>query len=333
MGKVFRGERPQAGRFREFYQCDIDVVDNGQLDLQFDAEISSIIYTIFQKLGFKNFTIRINNRKIFDGLFAELGITKKSSNIMQAIDKLEKVGNEAVKNELKKLLLSPEVVERIFNFIGLKGSSDNVIAGLQSLGIDNIQFKNGVKELVKVVSLIKQFGVPESNFTVDLTIARGLDYYTGTVYETFLDDYPEIGSVCSGGRYDNLISHYTSRKISGVGISIGLTRLFNQLYKKGILQTSEPTLTKVLVLPMTEDVKYSLEIATKLRKNGISTEISFVQGKMKKRLRYADRLGIPYVVFIGEDEIRKGVYTLRDLVTGNQKELGERELLTKFSKK
>ncbi len=327
MGKVYRGERPQAGRFREFYQCDIDVVGDGNLDIHFDAEIPSIIYMIFNKLGFKKFTICINNRKIFNGLFIGLGITEKSANIMQIIDKVEKIGTDAVKKELQNLNLSLKIIDQIFNFIGLRGSNDKIIIGLKNLGINNVQFNDGVKELTKVITLIKQFGIPESNFTIDLSIARGLDYYTGTVYETRLDEYPEIGSVCSGGRYDDLASHYTNRQLPGVGISIGLTRLFDQLCKNGALQIKSATPTKVLILPMTENFNYSFELATNLRKIGISTEISFTQSKIKKRLGYANKIGIPYVVFIGEDEIENNVYTLKNFQSGEQKKLKFKELV------
>ncbi len=331
MGKVYRGERPQAGRFREFYQCDIDVIGDSYLDLRFDAEIPSIIYTIFRELGFEKFTIRINNRKIFNGLFDGLGVLEKSSLIMQSIDRLEKIGADAVKDELKSYNLSQEVIEQLFNFIKLKGGNDDIIAGLNKLGIQNSVFAEGVKELSEVVAIIKQLGVPKSNFMIDLTIARGLDYYTGTVYETTLDEYPEIGSVCSGGRYDDLASQYTDRQLPGVGISIGLTRLFDQLTKKGVLKTGKSTPTEVLILPMTEDISPSLQLATKLRKKDVSTEISFVKGSMKKRMRYADKLGIPYVIFIGEDEIKNGVFSIKNLQDGSQEELNENEIIKKLT--
>ncbi|MFC1641039.1 histidine--tRNA ligase [Patescibacteria group bacterium] len=213
MGKVYRGERPQAGRFREFYQCDIDVIGDGSLDLRYDAEIPSIIYTIFRELGFEKFTIRINNRRLFNGLFAGLGVTDRAASIMQSVDRLEKIGKEAVAEELKGLGLTKDAIDPILNFVGLEGSNDEILAELAELEIDDEQFKTGVEELKEVVSIIKQLGVPDSNFTVDLSIARGLDYYTGTVYETRLDEYPEIGSVCSGGRYDDLASFFTDRQL------------------------------------------------------------------------------------------------------------------------
>jgi len=330
MGKVYRGERAQAGRFREFYQCDIDVIGDGELDIRFDAEIPSIIYMIFRKLGFEKFTIRINNRKILNGFFANLGISDKAVPVMQTIDSLEKIGDAGVRDELQKLELSAQVIDQIFSFIKLMGSCDDVISGLRNLNIQNSQFVDGVNELDKVSKLIKEFGVPTTNFVLDLTIARGLDYYTGTVYETRLNEFPEVGSVCSGGRYDDLASHYTKQKLPGVGISIGLTRLFDQLYKKGVLKTGAASPTRVLILPMMDDLAPSLALATQLRNSGVSTEVSFVEGKMKKRLGYADKLGIPYAIFIGENEIAKGLYTLKDLQTGEQVELSAEDLVKKF---
>jgi len=330
MGKVYRGERAQAGRFREFYQCDIDVIGNGQLEIQFDAEIPSIIYMIFKQLGFERFTIRINNRKILNGFFESIGMANSSTGIMQAIDRLEKVGEAGVREELLKLQISTDLIAQILKFINLTQSCSDVISGLKGLAINNEQFLQGVKELESVVNFVKELGIPNSNFAVDLTIARGLDYYTGTVYETRLDEYPEIGSVCSGGRYDDLASHYTDQKLPGVGISIGLTRLFDQLYKRGVIKTGASSPTKVLILPMMDDLGPSVKLSALLRQSGISTEISFVQGKMKKRLGYADKLGIPYAIFVGENEIKSGMYALKDLKSGNQEEFSVENLVEKL---
>ena len=318
LGKVYRGERSQAGRFREFYQCDIDVIGNEELNLRFDAEIPVIIYTIFKELGFEKFTISVNNRKIFNGLFESLDIQEQSAQVMQLIDKLEKIGEEEVRKELEKLSLSSQSIKKIFKLLGLKGSCNDVIEGLKKLEIKNEQFEKGIEEILEVTKYIKQFGVPENNFKINLTIDRGLDYYTGTVYETQLDEYPEIGSVCSGGRYDDLVSEYISRKLPGVGISIGLTRLFDQLYKRGLIQIKSSTLTKVLILPMSEDIGYSLKLATKLRGNNVPVEISFAQNNIKKRLGYANKLGIPYVIFIGEDEIKDNTFLIKDMTSGEQ---------------
>ena len=331
IGKVFRGERAQAGRFREFYQCDIDVVGDGMLDLRFDAEIPSVIYMIFKKLGFDAFTIRVNNRKVFNGLFEGLDVDKFKADIMRSIDKLEKIGREAVELELGELGLSEERVTRIFDFLSISGNSEQVLSALKQLNIKNERFEDGIEELQEVVEMMKQFNVPEANFIIDLTIARGLDYYTGTVYETRLDEYPEIGSVCSGGRYDDLASVYTDRKLPGVGISIGLTRLFDQLRNRGLANISSATKTKVLVVPMTENIDSSIDIATVLRNSDIATEVSFGGGKLKKRLAYANKKGIPFVIFIGEDEIENGVYMLKDFVNGTQESLSKEDILQRLN--
>ena len=330
IGKVFRGERAQAGRFREFYQCDIDVIGNEVLDLRFDAEIPSVIYTIFRELGFDAFTIRINNRKVFNGLFEGLEIDELKIDIMRSIDKLEKIGRSGVERELNELGIISEKIIRIFDFLNIKGNTQDVLDALRQLDITNEKFNEGIEELGKVVDMMKQFDIPEKNFAIDLTIARGLDYYTGTVYETQLDEYPEIGSVCSGGRYDDLASTYTDKKLPGVGISIGLTRLFDQLRSRDLINIDFATKTKVLVVPMTEDIKQSVSIATVLRKNNIPTEISFIEGKLKKRLAYANKKKIPFVIFIGEDEIEKNVYMLKDFINGTQEIFTEKDLLQKL---
>lgn len=322
MGKVYRGERPQAGRFREFYQCDIDIIGDGDLNLRYDAEIPSVIYNIFRELGFERFTIRINNRKIFNGLFEGLGIADKAAAIMQSIDRLEKIGKDEVIVQLQALDLKMGIVEKLFQFLELAGTNDEILAGLRNLPIPSKTFAAGIAELAEVTSLISKLGVPSSNFQIDLTIARGLDYYTGTVYETRLDDFPDIGSVCSGGRYDDLASYYIDRKLPGVGISLGLTRLFDQLMKRQVLQPGASTTTKVLVVPMMEDLAASLKIATSLREAGIPTEVSFIHAKKtEKHLKYATRLGIPYAIFVGEDEVQKQRFGLKDLSNRCQKEL------------
>jgi len=330
MGKVFRGERPQAGRFREFYQCDIDIIGFESLDLRYDAEIPSVIYSIFKKLGFEKFTIRVNNRKILNGLFNDLEITGLSNEIMQVIDKIEKIGLKAVRDELVSLMLSSSAIDSLLKFIAISGDSKSVLSQLADAGITDDLFLEGVSELSDVVNIMKELGIPESNFIIDLTIARGLDYYTGTVYETRLDDYEDIGSVCSGGRYDDLASQYLDKKLPGVGISIGLSRLFDQLLRKNVISTGQSTPTQALIVPMTEDLSVALNLASELRNNDIATEISFVSGKMKKRLSYADRLRIPYVIFIGEDEIASEKYTLKSMKDGKQLLLSKQDLLRKL---
>ena len=273
IGKVYRGERAQKGRYREFYQCDIDIIGDGELEVIHDAELPSIIYTIFKELGFDNFTICINNRKILNGLFESLKQKEKAVEILRVIDKLDKIGKETVIEELTKLEIGTTEIETMMNFITIEGTSDEKIKKLEQLGIENEVFKKGIEELKEVVKNIRLFGVPEENFKVDLTIARGLDYYTGTVYETFLNDYREIGSVCSGGRYENLAEYYTDKKLPGVGISIGLTRLFYKLNELNLIQAKEKSMAEVLIIPMIEDLAKPIQLATDLRNLGIKTEI------------------------------------------------------------
>ncbi|MGB4471011.1 MAG: histidine--tRNA ligase [Tepidanaerobacteraceae bacterium] len=319
IGKVYRGEKSQRGRFREFYQCDVDIIGNGKLSVVYDAEIPSIIYATFRNLGFEDFTVKINNRKVLNGFFASLNISS-TADVLRSIDKLEKIGDRGVRAELKELGLPESIVDRILRFIKIQGSDEEKLEALKALDITNEIFREGIEELETVIDYVKSFGVPEKNYMIDLTIARGLDYYTGTVYETFLDDYPEIGSVCSGGRYDNLAEFYTTQKLPGVGISIGLTRLFYQLNEAGLLEGDAPsTLTKVLVVPMDETCnEYSIKVANILREEGIVSEVHFEEAKVGKKLNYANKLDIPYVILIGEDEIRRQMVSLKDMKTGDQ---------------
>ena len=319
IGKVYRGEKSQRGRFREFYQCDVDIIGNGKLSVVYDAEIPSIIYATFRNLGFEDFTVKINNRKVLNGFFASLNISS-TVDVLRSIDKLEKIGDSGVRAELKELGLPESTVDKILSFIKIQGSDEEKLEALKALDITNEIFREGIEELETVIDYVKSFGVPEKNYMIDLTIARGLDYYTGTVYETFLDDYPEIGSVCSGGRYDNLAEFYTTQKLPGVGISIGLTRLFYQLNEAGLLEGDAPsTLTKVLVVPMDETCnEYSIKVANILREEGIVSEVHFEEAKVGKKLNYANKLDIPYVILIGEDEIRRQMVSLKDMKTGDQ---------------
>ena len=318
IGKVYRGERPQKGRFREFYQADIDIIGDGELSIMNDAEIPSIIYTTFKSLGFDDFTIRINNRKILNGLFEYLNIVELSTEIMRIIDKLEKIGKENVKLELLKLNIEEENVVKILEFISISGDNEEKIEALEKLNIKNEVFEKGLFELKEVVKYIRLFGVPEENFSIDLTIARGLDYYTGTVYETFLDNYREIGSVCSGGRYDNLAENYTDKSLPGVGIAIGVTRLFDQLNDLKLIKTEKESISDVLVISTSDDVSECLPIANTFRKEGINTEVYMNDKKMKAKFKYADKLKIPYVAIIGEDEVKENKVSLKNLVTGKQ---------------
>lgn len=321
IGKVYRGERAQKGRYREFYQCDIDIIGDGELEVIHDAELPSIIYTIFKELGFDNFTICINNRKILNGLFESLKQKEKAVEILRVIDKLEKIGKETVIEELTKLEIGTTEIETMMNFITIEGTSDEKIKKLEQLGIENEVFKKGIEELKEVVKNIQLFGVPEENFKVDLTIARGLDYYTGTVYETFLNDYREIGSVCSGGRYENLAEYYTDKKLPGVGISIGLTRLFYKLNELNLIQAKEKSMAEVLIIPMIEDLAKPIQLATNLRNLGIKTEIYLNNKKLKAKFKYADKLKIPFVIIIGEDEIVNNTVTIKNMETGEEKKI------------
>ena len=321
IGKVYRGERTQKGRFREFYQCDIDIIGDGELDLINDAELPSVIYTIFKNLVFDNFTIRINNRKILNGLFEEIGQKENSVAILRIIDKIDKIGKEAVEKELQDLNVSKEAISKIMNFIAIDGSSDEKIQELKELNFASETFKIGVQELEYVVKNMRLFGIPESNFKADLTIARGLDYYTGTVYETFLNDYRELGSVCSGGRYENLAEYYTDKKLPGVGVSIGLTRLFYKLNELNLIKAEKKSVSDVLIIPMVEDLSVPIRLATKLRDNGVKTEIYLNNKKLKAKFKYADKLKIPYVIVVGEDEIKQNKFKLKEMSTGEEKEI------------
>ncbi len=321
IGKVYRGERTQKGRFREFYQCDIDIIGDGELDLINDAELPSVIYMIFTKLGFSNFTIRINNRKILNGLFESIGQKDNSVEILRIIDKIDKIGKEAVIEELEKINVGSKQIDKIVSFIEISGSNDEKLEKLKALKIENEVFNKGLDELDYVVNNMRLFGIPESNIQVDLTIARGLDYYTGTVYETFLNDYRELGSVCSGGRYENLAENYTDKKLPGVGISIGLTRLFYKLQELNLIKTEKKSISDVLVIPMVEDLSVPIKVANTLRSNGVNTEIYLNNKKLKAKFKYADKLEIPYVIVIGEDEIEKQVVKLKNMKTGEEQEI------------
>ena len=318
IGKVYRGERAQRGRYREFYQCDIDIIGEDELSLLNDAEIPSVIYNTFKELGFDDFTISINNRKILNGLFSYLDLKEQSIDILRIIDKIDKIGKENVIKEIEELKVDKEKVETIMNFISIKGTVEETIKSLRDMNINDELFLIGVNELEEVTGNIQLFGVPKENYKIDLTIARGLDYYTGTVYETFLNQYRQLGSVCSGGRYDNLSEYYTNKKMPGVGISIGLTRLFFQLTDNKIIEAGNRSISKVLIISMVEDFSKSIEIATKLRENGINAQIYTDNAKIKSQFKYASKLGIPYVIVIGEDEIENNTVSIKDMEKGEQ---------------
>lgn len=320
IGKVYRGERPQKGRFREFYQCDIDVIGNETLSILYDAEIPSIIYDLFKKLNIGDFIIRINNRKILTGFFNSLELNSKVTDILRIIDKIEKIGEDEVKSELSLLDIDSNKVSKIIDFIRISGDAFTKIERLKNLGITDEVYNEGVNELETVINNIKARGLDSNFYDVDLTIARGLDYYTGTVYETILKDYPSIGSVCSGGRYENLATYYTDKKLPGVGISIGLTRLFYQLKEAGVIKTTDSSVADITILPMTENYEYVYKFSNLLKRFGVRVDTAFL-GKFKQLMRYADKQKTPYVLIIGDDEISKGVAVLKDMFTGLQTEV------------
>ncbi len=332
IGKVYRGERAQRGRFREFYQADIDIIGDGKLDVVNEAEIPSIIYRIFTALGLRRFKIRVNNRKILNGFYGMLGLSDKAGDIMRTVDKLDKIGEEKVRALLtEELGLAEDAAGEILAFIAIRGTNTEVLTALSAYAGRNEVFDLGLSELNTVVKYLSAFGVPEENFAVDLTIARGLDYYTGTVYETTLLDHPEIGSVCSGGRYDNLAEYYTDKQLPGVGISIGLTRLFYVLGEQGMLNDALPTApADVLVIPMTEDLTPAIALATSFRENGIRTQLYTEQKKFKAKMNYADKIRVPFVVFLGEDEVNAGVIACKDMENGEQTTLPFDETLARI---
>jgi len=323
IGKVYRGERAQRGRFREFYQADIDIIGDGKLDILNEAEIPAIIYRVFRGFGLTRFQIRVNNRKILNGFYAMQGLSEKSGDIMRTVDKLDKIGADKVKAILiDDCGLTEAQAEEILKFIAIRGTNAEVLAALEGYAGRNELFDLGLSELKAVAANLSAFGVPEENFAVDLTIARGLDYYTGTVYETTLLDHPEIGSVCSGGRYDNLAGYYTDKALPGVGISIGLTRLFYVLDEQGLLNDALPSApADALVLPMTEDVSKAVALAETLRSAGVRVQLYGEQKKFKQKMSYADKLGVPYVVLLGEDELAEGKCSVKNMASGEQLKL------------
>ena len=323
ISKVYRGERAQRGRFREFYQADIDIIGDGKLDILNEAEIPAIIYKVFRGFGLSRFQIRVNNRKILSGFYAMLGLSEKSGDIMRTVDKLDKIGPEKVKTILlEECGLTEAQAEEILKFIAIRGTNAQVIAALEGYLGRNEIFDLGVEELKAVTANLAAFGVPEDNFAVDLTIARGLDYYTGTVYETTLLDHPEIGSVCSGGRYDNLAGYYIEKQLPGVGISIGLTRLFYVLDEQGLLNPELPSApADALVLPMTAEVGPAIALAEQLRTGGLRVQLYGEQKKFKQKMAYADKLGVPFAVLLGEDEIAEGKCSVKNMRTGEQVKL------------
>ena len=313
IGKVYRGERPQKGRFREFYQCDIDIVGNESLDIAYDAELPLIIYDTFTNLGFDKITINLNNRKILNGLFNELDLVSVKDDVMRLIDKLDKIGYETFKESLKDYISDENTIDSLLKFLNIDG---------------NETFNLGIEELETVINDMNSLGLSENNYKINLKIARGLDYYTGTIYETFLDDYKELGSVCSGGRYNDLASFYTDKVLPGVGISIGLTRLYSKLKEINFYKNEMKSLTKVMVIDLDGGKEKALELTSLLRKENINVDMPHLNGKgMKQKMQYASRLGVNYVVILGEDEVKNNVYALKDMYKGEQVIVSYDELL------
>ena len=325
ISKVYRGERAQRGRFREFYQADIDIIGDGKLDILNEAEIPAIIYKVFTGFGLNRFQIRVNNRKILNGFYAMMELSDKSGEIMRTVDKLDKIGPEKVKAILmgEECGLTEAQAEEILKFIAITGTNAEVLAALEGYAGRNEIFDLGLSELKAVTENLAAFRVPEENFAVDLTIARGLDYYTGTVYETTLLDHPEIGSVCSGGRYDNLAGYYIEKQLPGVGISIGLTRLFYVLDEQGLLNPALPSApADALVIPMLSDPRPAINLAQELRLFGLKVQLYGEAKKFKQKMAYANKLGVPFVVLLGEDEYSKGMCSVKNMATGEQVTLG-----------
>ncbi len=330
IGKVYRGERAQRGRFREFYQADIDVIGDGKLDILCEAEIPAIIYETFTALGLKRFCIRVNNRRLLSGFYEILGLSDKASDVLRTVDKLDKVGKDVVADILRDDVgLTDAQTQEILAFLSVEGGTEATLASLEKYVGKNETFDLGLSELKTVVRCLADFGVPADHFAVDLTIARGLDYYTGTVYETTLLDHPEIGSVCSGGRYDNLAEYYIDRPLPGVGISIGLTRLFYVLGEQGMLNDALVTApADVLILPMTEDPGAAIRAAKLLRQAGLRAQLYTEQKKFKQKMSYADKLAIPYCVLLGEDELAAGKWSVKDMRSGEQQLLAPEDAVS-----
>lgn len=317
--KVWRAERAQHGRYREFYQCDIDVI--GSNEPMVDAEIPSVIFQVFQELGIGSITIRMNNRKVLNGMLTSLGIQDRATEILRIIDKVDKIGWDAVEEEIGKLSIAPSVVKSLRKFLEIEGKNEEVLQALEALGVDNELFQHGLVETREILQAMALLGVPADKVVLDLRIARGLDYYTGVVYETHLDGYEKIGSICSGGRYDDLASYYTTEKLPGVGVSIGLTRLFSQLKEAGLLPKLPRSVSKALIIPFSKEQRtQALQCAQALRAAKISCEVSLESWNLRKHFRYASGRGVPFVIVIGENEVQKGVYTLKDMEKSEQRE-------------
>ena len=331
MQRVYRGERAQSGRYREFYQCDIDVIGKDTLSPRFDAEIPAVIAAVFERLAIGDFTIHFNHRKLLRGYFEGLGIGdgERQTAVLRELDKLDKRGPDAVRATLagEGYALSQDAVDALMAFSQVRSTGHaDALAKLDAFPEGTALFEEGRAELRAVLAQLQALGVPEKRYALNLSIARGLDYYTGIVYETFLDAHPQIGSICSGGRYDNLASHYTKSKLPGVGISIGLTRLFYQLQKAGIVSTAASSVDVLVALMDDAMLPDALALSQRLRAAGLNVETKLEPRKLAKQLQYADRAGIRFVAIRGEDEAARGVVAVKDMRSGDQFELAEADL-------
>ena len=330
IGRVYRAERAQAGRFREFYQCDIDTI--GSTSTVVDAEFPAIINDIFEQFGFGEFTIRLNNRKVLNGFFEGMGIGDAAADVLRIIDKMEKISEAELVAELQALGLTTDQVGKVFEFMQIAGANDEILAALNTLAIDSEQYTTGVGELLRLIEALRMSGVPERRFKIDLRIARGLDYYTGTVYETVLNDYPQIGSVCSGGRYDDLASNYSKTQLPGVGVSIGLTRLFYKLLEAGIINPTEQSLATIVVLPYGEEqLPAALESAAQLRRAGHNVVTNTESTDLGKRLKYVDKIGSRYAVVIGAKEIEGATLSIKDMRSGDTRQMPIEEFISELA--
>ncbi|WP_333680179.1 histidine--tRNA ligase [Dyella sp.] len=332
MQRVYRGERAQRGRFREFYQCDVDVIGKDSLSVRYDAEVPAVIYSVFRELNIGAFTIQLNNRKLMRGFFESLGVAdpEQQTLVLREVDKLDKRGAHYVRGTLtgEAFGLNAEVAQKVLDFVQVRSTSlQDAFDKLDALGAGPEAMEQGRAELKEVLGLIRDFGVPETHYALNLSIARGLDYYTGTVYETTLNDHPQIGSICSGGRYENLAGQYTKSHLPGVGISIGLTRLYWQLRDAGLVNTARSTVDVLVTQMDAARLPAYLALASELRTAGIATEVVLEGGKLGKQFKYADRAGIRFVIVLGEDELAKGVVTVKDLRREDQFEVARMELV------
>jgi histidyl-tRNA synthetase len=330
MQRVYRGERAQRGRFREFYQCDIDVIGKDALSPRFDAEIPAVIAAVFERLAIGEFTIQLNHRKLLRGYFEGMGIEgEQQMLVLRELDKLDKRGEDAVRATLagEGFGLSGDVIDRLMAFSKVRSTGHaDALAKLDALGAGTPLFEEGRAELQAILQQLRALGVEESRYAINLSIARGLDYYTGVVYETTLDAYPQIGSICSGGRYDNLASHYSKSKLPGVGISIGLTRLFYQLREAGLVGTADSSVDVLVALMDDAGLDAALAMSQTLRAAGLNVETQLEPRKLAKQMQYADKAGIRFVAMRGEDEAARGVVAVKDLRRGQQFEVAERDL-------